>query len=54
MKKDKQYYTTVQITKEINNHIREFCKTNGLVASSVTEMLWAKHISSSMSGSIIL
>lgn len=54
MKKDKQYYTTVQITKEINNHIREFCKTNGLVASSVTEMLWAKHISSSMSGSIVL
>jgi hypothetical protein len=54
MKKDKQYYTTVQITKEINNHIREFCKLNGLVASSVTEMLWSKHISSSMSGSIVL
>ncbi len=54
MKKDKQHYTTVQITKEINNHIRGFCKENGLVASSVTEMLWANYISSSMSGSIVL
>ena len=54
MKKEKQHYTTVQITKEINNHIRDFCKENGLVASSVTEMLWAKYISSSMSGSIVL
>lgn len=54
MKKDKQQYTTVQITKEINNHIRHFCKDNGLVASSVTEMLWANYISSSVSGSIVL
>jgi len=54
MKKDKQYYTTVQIKKEINTHIRDFCKENGLVASSVTEMLWAKYISSSVSGSLVL
>lgn len=54
MKKDKRQYTTVQITKEINNHIRDFCKINGLVASSVTETLWANYISSSVSGSIVL
>jgi hypothetical protein len=45
-------YTTIQITKEINKHIREFCKLNGFVASTITEKLWANHISSSMSGSI--
>jgi hypothetical protein len=54
MKKDKQRYTTVQITKEISSHIRDFCKVNGLVASSVTETLWTNYISSSMSGSIVL
>jgi hypothetical protein len=54
MRKNKEQYTTVQITKEINQHIREFCKLNGFVASTITEKLWSKHISSSMSGSIVL
>jgi hypothetical protein len=54
MKKDKQNYTTVQITKEMSTHIREFCKLNGLVASSTTERLWSNYISSSMSGSVAL
>ena len=54
MKKDKQHYTTVQITKEINTHIREFCKLNGLVISATTERLWSNYISSSMSGIIVL
>ena len=54
MRKDKHSYTTVQITKEINQHIREFCKLNGFVASTITEKLWSNFISSSASGSIVL
>jgi hypothetical protein len=54
MRKDKHSYTTVQITKEINTHIREFCKINGLIASTITEKLWSNFISSSATGSITL
>lgn len=54
MRKNKHEYTTIQITKEINRHIREFCKKNFLVAGPLTEQLWVNHISSSMSGSISL
>jgi len=54
MKKKKQYYTTIQVSKEINKHIREFCIQKGLVASTLTERLWVHYISSSASGSIIL
>lgn len=54
MAKNKQLYTTIQITKEINNHIRQFCIDNGLIASTITERLWSHFISSSVSGSILL
>jgi len=54
MKKDKHQYTTIQVSKEINKHIREFCIKNGRVASTLTEQLWVHYISSSASGSIIL
>jgi hypothetical protein len=54
MAKKKQLYTTIQITKEINNHIRQFCIDNGLIASTITERLWSHFISSSASGSILL
>jgi predicted DNA-binding transcriptional regulator len=54
MKKDKNQYTTIQVSKNINTHIREFCTKNGLVASTLTERLWVHYISSSVSGSIIL
>jgi hypothetical protein len=54
MKKDKHQYTTIQVSKEINKHIREFCIKNGRVASTLTEQLWVHYISSSVSGSIIL
>jgi hypothetical protein len=47
-----QKYTTIQIRKEINEHIREFCKKYGIVASTVTENYWINKISGSMSGSI--
>jgi desulfoferrodoxin (superoxide reductase-like protein) len=54
MKRKKQPYTTIQVSKEINKHIREFCKIHGLVASTLTEQHWIRYISSSMSGSISL
>ena len=52
MAKKKQHYTTIQVSKEINRHIREFCKMHGLVASTLTEQHWVRYISASMSGSI--
>ena len=54
MRKDKHQYTTIQVSKEINQHIREFCVKNGLVAGTLTETLWVRYISSSTSGSVIL
>ena len=54
MRKDKHKYTTIQVSKEINKHIREFCKTNFVNAGPLTERLWSNHISSSVSGSISL
>lgn len=54
MKKDKHKYTTIQISKEINKHIREFCSKNFVNAGPLTEHLWSDYISSSMSGSISL
>lgn len=52
MKENK--YTTLQVRKEINDHIKNFCKANGLVAATITENYWIGLISSSMSGSINL
>jgi hypothetical protein len=54
MKKNKSQYTTIQVSKEINKCIREFCIRNGHIASTLTERMWIHHISSSVSGSIIL
>jgi hypothetical protein len=54
MRKNKHKYTTIQISKEINSHIREFCNRNFVNAGPLTERLWANHISSSASGSISL
>lgn len=47
-----QKYTTMQIRKDINNHIRDLCREKGWVASVITERYWLSLISSSMSGSI--
>ena len=44
-------YTTIQIRKEINEHIRKFCVERGWVASTITEKYWLGLISASMSGS---
>lgn len=54
MKKKKPSNTTIQVSKEINKHIREFCKKHGLIASTLTEQHWVNYISSSMSGSLFL
>jgi hypothetical protein len=54
MKRKKQQYTTIQVSKEINKSIREFCIKNGHIASTLTERMWIHYISSSVSGSIIL
>ena len=50
----KQQYTTIQITKEFNEHIKLFCKLHAHNASKLTEKIWANYISSSVSGSISL
>lgn len=47
-------YTTIQIRREINEHIRKFCKEHGIIASTITEKYWVGLISASMSGSIIV
>lgn len=54
MRKSKHKYTTIQVSKEINKVIREFCNTNGLIASTLTEQHWVRYISASMSGSLFL
>jgi hypothetical protein len=43
----------MQIRKEINEHIREFCKRHGIIAATVTENYWLNLISGSASGSIL-
>lgn len=52
MGKKQPIYTTIQIRKDINEHIREFCKERGWVASRITENYWIGLISASISGSI--
>jgi hypothetical protein len=53
-KKSKNKYTTIQISSEVNEHIRTLCDRYGLRAATVTERYWASLISASMSGSISL
>jgi predicted transcriptional regulator len=50
-KKQNKEYTTLQIKKEINFHIKDFCNRNNVHASTITEMLWGNFISSSLTGS---
>jgi hypothetical protein len=47
VKKRTHAYTTIQVEKEINKHIREFCKKYNVNASTITEMMWQNYISSS-------
>ncbi len=50
----KTNYTTLQITKEMNAHIRKFCRTHGVNASFITEKFWSSLISSSIQiGSVV-
>lgn len=46
-------YTTIQIRKEINEHVRKFCRERGIIASAITEKYWLGLISASMSGSVV-
>jgi hypothetical protein len=52
MSKKKTKYTTIQVRRDINELIRELCKQNGWVASTITEKHWIGLISASMSGSL--
>ena len=54
MRKNKHQYTTIQISSDINEHIRSLCDRYGLKATTVTERYWVSLISASMSGSISL
>jgi len=47
MKKKTHAYTTIQITKAVNVHIKEFCKKYNVSASTITELMWENYISSS-------
>lgn len=51
-KKANLEYTTIQIRKDINTHIRKLCKEYGWIAATVTENYWVGLISASMSGSV--
>lgn len=51
-KKTNLEYTTIQIRKDINTHIRKACKEYGWIASAITENYWVGLISASMSGSV--
>lgn len=46
-------YTTIQISKDVNSYVRALCKTQGWVASTLTEKYWLGLISSSMTGSLV-
>jgi hypothetical protein len=50
-KKKNKEYTTIQVRKELNQHIKDFCRKTGASTAFVTETLWSHHISSSLSGS---
>jgi hypothetical protein len=43
----KSPYTTIQISKEINSHIKKYCKLHGVHSSFITERLWSNYISAS-------
>ena len=47
MKHTKNLYTTIQITKDFNEHIKKYCKQHGVSASRITELMWVNYISSS-------
>lgn len=47
MNPHKNPYTTIQIKKELNVHIKNFCKKYKVNASTITELMWANYISSS-------
>jgi hypothetical protein len=53
-KKEQKEYTTIQVSKNINEHIRRICAEYGRTASSITERYWLSLITASMSGSITL
>jgi hypothetical protein len=53
-KKKNKEYTTLQIRKDLNKHIKDFCKQSGTSAANITELLWNNYISSSLSGSTII
>jgi hypothetical protein len=53
MKNKETKYTTIQIRKEINEHIKRFCKERGMIAAHYTEQYWIGLISASMSGSVL-
>lgn len=48
MRKRQHTYTTIQVTKEVNKHIKEFCKKYNVNASTITEAMWENFISSSL------
>jgi hypothetical protein len=51
-RKQNKKYTTIQIDKDIAEHIRVWCKAANMIISRQTETLWVTFISASMSGSV--
>jgi hypothetical protein len=48
MSNNKNIYTTIQVRRDFNGHIKEFCKKYGVNASKITELMWVNYISSSI------
>lgn len=45
-------YTTIQITKTLNQHIKELCHKYGWTATKITEDYWRSLVTASLSGSL--
>lgn len=46
MSNNKNIYTTIQVRRDFNGHIKEFCKKHGVNSSKITELslfCWVEH-----------
>ena len=41
-------YTTIQVTKDMNERIKKYCRDKGIISATITEKLWDKYMSGSL------
>jgi hypothetical protein len=51
-KNKKQYYSTIQIRRDIKEHLTRYCDLRGLKISRYMEQLFLSDFSGSLSGSV--